>query len=126
MAPKTVERILQVSLLAFNDAGPATVSTARIAADLEMSAGNLYYHFKTKEQIVEVLVARFEEQLKPVQLGLRSVQAVDDLWLALHLMFEAIQAYRFVFRDADYLMKTFPGARRCLRRITASGIAAGK
>jgi AcrR family transcriptional regulator len=100
------------------------VSTSRIAAELDMSAGNLYYHFKTKEQIVEVLVQRFEERLKPLQSGLRDVAAVDDLWLALHLMFEAIHEYRFVFRDADYLMKTFPTARKRLQRMTTHSLAA--
>jgi AcrR family transcriptional regulator len=123
MALNTAERILHASQLLFNDAGPATVSTNRIASELDISAGNLYYHFKTKEQIVEVLVRRFEARLKPVQSGLRSVTAVDDLWLALHLIFEAIHEYRFIFRDADYLMKTFPAARKRLQRITAYSLA---
>jgi AcrR family transcriptional regulator len=119
----TAERILGVSQLLFNEAGSATVSTNRIASELDISAGNLYYHFKTKEQIVEVLVHRFEDRLKPIQSSLRSIKAVDDLWLALHLTFEAIHAYRFIFRDADFLMNAYPGACKRLQRITANSLA---
>jgi AcrR family transcriptional regulator len=120
----TAERILKASQLLFNDAGAAAVSTNRIATEIDISAGNLYYHFKTKEQIVEVLARRFEQHLKPIQGGLRSVKAVDDLWIALHLTFEAIHDFRFLFRDADYLMNTFPGVRKRLQRITAESLAA--
>jgi AcrR family transcriptional regulator len=119
----TAERILEVSQLLFNEAGSATVSTNRIASELNISAGNLYYHFKTKEQIVDVLVRRFEERLKPIQSSLRSIKAVDDLWLALHLTFEAIHTYRFIFRDADFLMNAYPGAGKRLQRITANSLA---
>jgi AcrR family transcriptional regulator len=119
----TAERILEVSQLLFNEAGSATVSTNRIASELDISAGNLYYHFKTKERIVDVLVRRFEDRLKPIQSSLRSIKAVDDLWLALHLTFEAIHAYRFIFRDADFLMNAYPGAGKRLQRITANSLA---
>jgi AcrR family transcriptional regulator len=120
----TAERILRAGQLLFNGAGAAAVSTNRIATELDISAGNLYYHFKTKEQIVEVLADRFEQRLKPIQGGLRSVKAVDDLWIALHLTFEAIHDFRFLFRDADYLMHAFPGVRKRLQRITAHSLAA--
>jgi AcrR family transcriptional regulator len=121
-AKNTRDRILQSSLRLFNDAGAASVSTNRIAAELEISAGNLYYHFKNKEQIVEVLVRRFEQRLAPIDSGARSIKAVDDLWLALHLTFEAIHDYRFVFRDADYLMRSFPVARKRLQAIIGASI----
>jgi AcrR family transcriptional regulator len=120
----TAERIVQASLQLFNDVGPATVSTGRIASELGISAGNLYYHFKTKEQLIAVLLKRFEARLAPMQAGLRAVEAVDDLWLALHLTFEVIHDYRFIFRDADHLMNTSPGAAKALQRITANTLSA--
>jgi AcrR family transcriptional regulator len=118
----TPDRIALISLRLFNDAGPATVSTGRIASTAEISAGNLYYHFKTKEQIVELLARRFEERLSPIQESLQSIRAVDDLWLALHLSFEIIHQYRFIFRDADYLTRSFPTVRKRLDRIVAGSM----
>jgi AcrR family transcriptional regulator len=118
----TRDRILLSSLRLFNDEGSATVSTNRIAAELEISPGNLYYHFKTKERIVDLLVQRFEQRVAPINNGAPAIKAVDDLWVALHLTFEAVHDFRFLFRDADYLTRAFTGTRRRLQSITATGL----
>jgi AcrR family transcriptional regulator len=88
----TRERILQTSLALFNAQGLAAVSTHRIAAELEISPGNLHYHFKAKQLIVDRLFRRFEEQLELLNASSGTVRAIDDLWLALHLRFMAFLA----------------------------------
>lgn len=69
------------------------------------------------------MLRRFEERLTPIQGSLRSIAAVDDLWVAMHLTFEVIHDYRFIFRDADFLMNSYPAARKRLQRITANSLA---
>jgi len=64
----TRERILQTSLALFNALGLAAVSTHRIAAELEMSPGNLHYHFKTKASIVERLFLASWLRARPLPL----------------------------------------------------------
>jgi len=58
-ASGTRDRILEASLVLFNEHGIAAVSTHRIAAELGISPGNLHYHFKSKEQILSWLFRRF-------------------------------------------------------------------
>lgn len=49
---KTKDRILQASLNLFNADGATEVTTNDIAKELKMSPGNLYFHYKNKEQII--------------------------------------------------------------------------
>lgn len=49
---KTKDRILLVSLELFNTDGATEVTTNDIAKALKMSPGNLYFHYKNKEQII--------------------------------------------------------------------------
>jgi AcrR family transcriptional regulator len=102
---RTVERILAESLRLFNERGEAHVTTGMIAEALDMSPGNLYYHFRNKDQIVERLFRRFAERVDvdppPVDDASR---AIEDLWLFLHLMLEAIWEFRFLYRNLDDLL----------------------
>lgn len=102
---RTRARVLSESLRLFNERGEANVTTGAIAAELGMSPGNLYYHFRNKDQIVEELFARFEERID-VQPGsvAGAAEAIENLWLYLHLMLEAIWDYRFLYRNLDDLL----------------------
>jgi AcrR family transcriptional regulator len=102
---RTRARVLAESLRLFNAHGEANVTTGAIATELGMSPGNLYYHFRNKDQIVEELFARFEARID-VQPGAArgGPEAIEDLWLYLHLMLEAIWDYRFLYRNLDDLL----------------------
>ena len=128
-ASSTRDRILETSLRLFNDEGVAAVSTHRIAAELGISPGNLHYlhyHFRTKALIVTWLFRRFEERFAPCIAANASVTALDDLWLSLHLTYEAIDEYRFIYRDIDYLLKEFPQLEARAQALTARNLVATK
>lgn len=120
---KTRDRILAQSLELFNKDGAPAVTTNAIAAEMGMSPGNLYYHFKNKQQIIEQLLRRFDDALASFASAPESVHELDDLWLALHLLFENIHAYRFAYRDSDYLMREFAPVAQRLHRMTVALLA---
>jgi len=122
---RTVERILAESLRLFNARGEANVTTATIAGALEMSPGNLYYHFRNKERIVEALFERFEARIDmdPQPSG-GAAQAIEDLWLYLHLVLEAIWEYRFLYRNLDDLLARNRRLRDVFNRIIDHKLAA--
>ena len=102
---RTRSRILTESLSLFNLQGEAHVTTGMIATALNMSPGNLYYHFRNKDQIVEQLFAAFEKRIDVQPQGsIGGPEAVEDLWLYLHLMLEGIWDYRFLYRNLDDLL----------------------
>ena len=101
---RTRERILETSLALFNRLGAPQVTTADIADEMNISPGNLYYHFGNKDEIVFELYTAYEARVLPLYAdpGTRNV-GVDDLWLWLHLLFEQMWSYRFLYRDLDEL-----------------------
>ena len=84
----------------FNAQGEPTVTTNHIADELEISPGNLYYHFRNKDDIIEQLFVRYEQRmddaLSPPD---GRLPGLEDIWLQLHLVFECIWDYRFLYRD---------------------------
>ena len=100
MARDTRRRILDTALAMFNAQGEPHVTTNHIADELEISPGNLYYHFRNKDDIIEHLFARYEERMDAA-LALPSARlpGLEDIWLQLHLVFECIWDYRFLYRD---------------------------
>ena len=100
MAKDTRQKILDTALGMFNAQGEPNVTTNHIADELEISPGNLYYHFRNKDDIVEQLFARFEERMDTA-LGAPEgrLPGLEDVWLQLHLVFECIWDYRFLHRD---------------------------
>src|SRR5436189_705260 len=99
---RTRERILETALLLFNGVGEPNATTADIADEMEISPGNLYYHFHNKDDIIAELFAGFERRLDGLLISPEGRDAgVEDLWFLLHLLFEAMWDHRFLFRDLD-------------------------
>jgi AcrR family transcriptional regulator len=102
---RTRERVLTESLRLFNERGEPHVTTGMIAGALGMSPGNLYYHFRNKDEIVEHLFRAFEARIGIGPDDVREgPEAIEDLWLYLHLMLEAIWEFRFLYRNLDDLL----------------------
>ena len=100
MARQTRQRILDASLAMFNAQGEPNVTTNHIADELEISPGNLYYHFRNKDDIIEQLFARYEERMDAALTPPTDrLPGLEDIWLQLHLVFECIWDYRFLYRD---------------------------
>lgn len=100
MARQTRQRILDASLAMFNAQGEPNVTTNHIADELEISPGNLYYHFRNKDDIIEHLFSRYEERIDAALTAPEGrLPGLEDIWLQLHLVFECIWDYRFLYRD---------------------------
>ena len=100
MARQTRQRILDASLVMFNAQGEPNVTTNHIADELEISPGNLYYHFRNKDDIIEQLFAVYEQRMDAALAAPDGrLPGLEDVWLQLHLVFECIWDYRFLYRD---------------------------
>jgi AcrR family transcriptional regulator len=101
---RTAERILEVTLELFNRFGEPNVSTTLISAELNISPGNLYYHYPAKDELINSLFDRYEKALNELLQAAESVRNIEDAWLFFHMLFELIWQYRFLYRDLNDLL----------------------
>lgn len=101
---RTAERILAVALELFNRFGEPNVSTTLISSELRISPGNLYYHYPSKDELVNTLFDQFEGRLYELLSASEDVRDVEDCWFFLHSLFELIWQYRFLYRDLNHLL----------------------
>lgn len=107
--PGTKQRILESTLALFNQLGTPNASTNHIALELEISPGNLYYHYHNKEQLIEQLFRNYEQALQPlIQQTFTEPLSIEDIWFFLHLNFELALEYRFIYQDSDYITSKCP------------------
>lgn len=102
---RTRERILELSLRLFNDFGEPNITTTVIAEEMNISPGNLYYHFRNKDDIVNSIFAQFEEEIvRMLSVPSGGRNTMQDVWLYLHHLFELVWRYRFFYRDLSDLL----------------------
>jgi AcrR family transcriptional regulator len=129
MAPrvKTRERIVYTSLELFNQQGERSVSTNHIAAYMEISPGNLYYHFANKQEIIAVLFTEYEAL---VDSFLRAPQnrpaTVEDKRFYLKALLAAMWNYRFLHRDLEHLLDSDPELAERYRRFSQRCLVQGQ
>ena len=103
------ERIIEKSVLLFNEKGFFNVSIQEIAKSLEISPGNLTYHFPKKEHLLELIQQRIIDRPgKPIMPGdrapdLRHLEAIFKEFFAVQ------REFSFFFTNLPYLQHEYPG-----------------
>lgn len=101
---RTAQRIAEVTLELFNRFGEPNVSTTLISAELNISPGNLYYHFPSKDALVNHLFDEYESAMLGLLDAAADVRDVEDAWFFLHSLFEQVWNHRFLYRDLNNLL----------------------
>jgi len=97
---QTKKRIVDAARDAFNTLRYGNVTTALLAERLGMSEGNLWYHYKTKRDLLDAIQSDFAEDVRETVSALSHwddpVEAYADFLMAWRDLFAK---YFFVFRD---------------------------
>lgn len=100
----TYTRIINTSLILFNEEGERNISTNHIAAHLGISPGNLYYHFRNKDEIIIQLFKRYSEALLAYLQEAVLPSSVEDAINYMSGIYDVMWDYRFLFSDVNTLL----------------------
>jgi len=113
MAGKTAKRVLVTALALFNEHGENSVTSVDIAMEMDISPGNLYYHFKGKELIVDALIewhnTEMQQLFRPATLD---KVTVEDFFYFLAIVIDKLQVFRFLYRSPADIAEKYPRAKR--------------
>ncbi|MEM6700735.1 MAG: TetR/AcrR family transcriptional regulator [Bacteroidota bacterium] len=106
-------------IIFFSTHGMANVSQRRITEQLQISPGNLTYHFKKKEDIETALYFALVEEFNALFAGITAADmTLDGLISSTGQTFDLIKKYRFIFLDFAHLMRTNEVVATHYRQLT--------
>lgn len=115
---KTKDKILQASIDMFNEHGIANVRLQHIADASEISVGNLAYHFKNKQSIIDYVYDHIFNEFSVIlsdYLILDNFQGIDKTMSSYYFFFEK---YRFFFTNMFETERNHPHIMRRWHRYT--------
>lgn len=105
----TKRKILDQSLVLFNHKGINQVSLRSISSELNISVGNLQYHFKKREDIVHELYFQLVEEMNiEFNKVIQSNNELLDFFKLSHIMVTCFYKYRFIFQDFNSIVNQYP------------------
>ena len=108
MKKDTKKRIQEAAVNLFNRHGYTNVRLQQIAAEAQMSAGNMAYHYKNKLELLlavcDHLQRKREELLNEIQL----TPVFENFDYFLQETFQLQQAYSFFYQDTLELVRASP------------------
>lgn len=114
------ERIIEGARDLMNREGAAAMGTTRIAEALGISPGNLYYHFKSREEIVREIHARFEAEFRESLVSGLDREITPGRFADFYIDAMALAwRYRFFFASQTDLLTADPELARRHRELQA-------
>jgi AcrR family transcriptional regulator len=114
----TRRRILDAALRLFNERGSGAVSTNHIAAEAGISPGNLYYHFRDKQEIIRALHAEYAAAHKGLwKPGPDVRQNLAALRRNVTTGMDLAMRYRFLGREILALLQADPELRASYQAV---------
>ena len=106
---KTRDKILHTALNLFNTHGVPNITLRRIASEMFISQGNLNYHFKHREDIIEALFFQLMETFEAEKSKL-DTETMDFQFIleSTRNGMEALFKFRFLMIDFNQVMRENP------------------
>ncbi|ADK85408.1 transcriptional regulator, TetR family [Desulfarculus baarsii DSM 2075] len=117
------QKIIDTALELFNAHGAAAVGTNRIAQKLGISPGNLYYHFKNKQDIIRAIFEMIRADMAEVMKEIPSDLSTEASSAYLLGSMRVVWKYRFFYADLVALLHNDPELRRLFLAMRAHTVS---
>jgi AcrR family transcriptional regulator len=114
---QTKNNILQQATELFNENGTASVSMNGLAESLSISAGNLQYHYRCKEDVIRAILEEMFKQFDVIYRPIEGIFTLDTLRQMMRLNFNLVWKYRFFYRELAALLRNDKILARRYREI---------
>lgn len=107
----TKQRIVEAAVSCFNRLGIANARLQQIADEAGLSLGNMTYHFRNKEALVEAVWQNLVREQEEVMAEFRVLPLFEDIERLLARLFRLQESYRFFYLDMLEVIRAFPHIR---------------
>ena len=97
------QHIIDGAIALFNDKGYSAVTLFELAKGLNMSRGNLAYHFKDKDMLLSTIAQQMWDQIEQERSKSRQLPSFENLHNEVKLYYKYQRQYGFVFTDPHVL-----------------------
>ena len=102
---QTKNNILQKAIELFNESGTAFISMNALAEALGISAGNLQYHYRNKEEVIRAIYELMFNDWEKIYVSMDESFSAETLRMILKGNFELVWKYRFFYREYAALLR---------------------
>ena len=105
----TKERIVLASIKLFNENGMANVRLQQIADETGISVGNLAYHFKNKDAIIEAVCDYAWLQVKDMLANIKTEPSFQDFEDLIEMYFQLVKDLPHLYFDMAEFGRNYSG-----------------
>ena len=104
----TKEKILSAALKLFNKEGVNKVTLRDIAKEISISTGNLAYHYRNKDHIIEAIFRQMKAERDEILGGVQQIPSLDKIYNQNKYLIALGKKYLFFFVDIVQILRTYP------------------
>jgi AcrR family transcriptional regulator len=101
---ETQNLIISTAIELFNENGTRTVSTNKIADQCGVSRGNLHYHFRTKQEVIQTIFRRIVREMEDSWYEDHRHPTLKHLKFIFERQIDLVWRYRFFYREVNALL----------------------
>jgi len=103
----TKDKIVLKAIELFNEQGFGPVFLIDIAKALDMSRGNIAYHFSDKGKLLMAITKRLKTDIDNKLQSKNAIPAFENFKIDISIYYEINQQYKFIFGNEDILQYDF-------------------